>query len=57
MNDIVNECLLTGDKFMPDYIEDNEDLLIALMDHLPNSLKRFKNLKKEVFLKIYMRFS
>ena len=48
MNEIANQFLLTGDKFM-------SDLLIALVEHLFKIKKGFKNLKKQEIQYIYMQ--
>ena len=46
MNEISNQFLLAGDKFM-------SDLLIALVEHLFKIKKGFKNLKKQEIQYIY----
>ena len=48
MNKIINKFLLTGDKFMPELSLKQQDLLIVLVDHLLNIVKKFRNLEKEV---------
>ena len=54
MNEIVNRFLLIGDKFMPEFMPEfitfktTRIYLIALVDHLQNIVKGFKNLKKQV---------
>ena len=46
MNEIANQFLLAGDKFM-------SDLLITLVEHLFKIKKGFKNLKKQEIQYIY----
>ena len=46
MNEIVNNFLLAGDKFMPEMHLKNQDLLVVVVDHLLKIKNEFKNLKK-----------
>ena len=48
MNEIVNKCLLAGDKFMP-------DLYRVLVDHLQKTKKESKNLKKQEIRNTFIR--
>ena len=47
MNEIVNNFLLAGDKFMLEMHLNNRDLLRVLVDHLLKTKKEFKNSKKQ----------
>ena len=49
MNEIVNKFLLAGDKFML------QMKLIALVDHLLKTKKKFKNLKKREIQAIFTK--
>ena len=57
MNDIVNKCLLAGDKFMPECIQKNQDILTVLVDHLLKPKKEFKNLKKQELQTIFTKMN
>ena len=47
MKQIVNKCLLAGDKFIPEMNLSHLDLLIVLADHLLKIYKEFKHLCKQ----------
>ena len=55
MNKIINKFLLTGDKFMPELHLKQPDLLIVLVDHLPNTAKEFKKFRKTCSFKSLYR--
>ena len=55
MNEIVNEFLLAGDKFMPEMHLKQPGLLIVLVDHLLKTKKEFKNLKKQEIQAIFTK--
>ena len=57
MNEIVNKFLLGGDKFMPEMHLKHPDLLIALVDHLLETKKEFKNLKKQEIETIFTKMN
>ena len=43
--------------FIPEYIEDNQDLLIALVHRLLKIMKGYNNSKKQVIRTISMRMN
>ena len=47
MNKIISKCLLTGETFTLDDIQNSQYLLLALVDHSLNIVKEFKNLEKQ----------
>ena len=55
MKEIVNKFLLTGEKFMPKYIKEYQDLLKAFVGHLINIVKGFKNSVEQVIQTISIR--
>ena len=50
MNKIVNKFLLAGNKFMPNSIENSQDLLKVVLDRLLNIVKGFKNSEEKMIL-------
>ena len=56
MREVINKFLLVVDKFVPEVIQDNQDLLIAFVDDLPKTKKKYKNSQKQnihdIFIKI-----
>ena len=46
MNEIVNRFLLAEDKFMPEMLLRQLNLLMVIVAHLLKTKKKFKNLKK-----------
>ena len=57
MNNVINQFLLAGDKFMPEFIYDSFNLLTVLEDHLLNINKEFKSLKKLEIQTIYTKIN
>ena len=55
MNEIVNEFLLAGDKFMPEMHLKQPGLLIVLVDHLLKPKKEFRNLKEQEIQAIFTK--
>ena len=55
MNEIVNNFLLAGDKFMPEMHVRQLDLHIVLADHLQKANKEYKHLKKQEIHDIFIK--
>ena len=56
MNEIVNNFLLAGDKFMPE-MHLKQPGFIVLVDHLLKIKKEFKNLKKQEIQAIFTKMN
>ena len=57
MNEIVNNFLLAGDKFMLEMHLKQPVLLIVLVDHLLKIKDEFKNLKKQGIQAIFIKMN
>ena len=57
MNKIVNRLLLTGDKCVPEIHLNNLDLLTVLVEHLLQTKKPIKNLKKQEMQIIFTKMN
>ena len=57
LNEIVNTFLLAEDKFMPESMQNSQDLLIALVGHLLKTKKEFRNLKKQQIQAIFTKMN
>ena len=55
MNEIVNEFLLAGDTLMPKMQLRQPGLNSVLMDHLQKTKKKYKSLKKQEILDIFIK--
>ena len=57
MNKIINNFLLTADKFMAEIYLRLLGLLIVLASHLLKTEKEFKNLKKQEIQDIFIKMN
>ena len=57
MNKIINNFLLTADKFMAEIYFGILGLLIVLASHLLKTEKEFKNLKKQEIQDIFIKMN
>ena len=57
MDEIVNNFLLVGDKFMPEMHLRQLGFFIVSVDHSLKIKKEFKDLKKQEILVIYTKMS
>ena len=57
INEIVNNFLLAGDKFMSEMHLNNPDLLIVHVDYLLKTKKEFKSLKKQEIQAIFTKMN
>ena len=57
MNTIINKFLLAGDRLCLKCIEDNLNLPTMLVDHLLQTKKEFKNLKRQEIQNISTKMS
>ena len=55
MNEIVNDFLLAGDKFMPDMHLRQPRFTFVLVDHLPKTRKESKTLKRQEIHDIFIK--
>ena len=57
MNEIVNNFLLAGDKFMPEMHLKQPGFTYSALDHLLKTKKEFKNLKKQEIQAIFTKMN
>ena len=58
MNEIVNKCIIAGDKFMPEmHLRQPGFPYIVLVDHLQKTKKEYKNLKIQEIHDIFFKMN